>query len=81
MIAWWGALFVLAGLPQRWLRGAARILLGVTVLVAVPRDWGDPLNYPPTDFAARARAFDQAPPGTTMEFNIHPPPWKFSLTK
>ena len=81
MIAWWGALFVLAGLPQRWLRGAARILLGVTVLVAVPRDWGDPLNYPPTDFAARARAFDQAPPGTTMEFNIHPPPWTFTLTK
>lgn len=81
MIAWWGALFVLAGLPQRGLRIAARVLLAITVFVAVPRDWGDPLYYPPTDFIARARSFDAAPPGTTMEFDIHPPPWTFSLTK
>jgi hypothetical protein len=81
MIAWWGALFVLAGSPQRGLRITARILLALTVVFAVPRDWGDIFANPPTDFAARARAFDTAPPGTVMEFEIHPPPWKFSLTK
>ena len=81
MIAWWGALFVLAGLPQRWLRLTARIFLAITLFIAVPRDWGDPLYYPPTDFIERAKAFDSAPPGTVMEFEIHPPPWKFSLTK
>jgi hypothetical protein len=81
MIAWWGALFVLAGLPNRSLRMTARTLLAVTIFFAIPRDWGDLLAYPPTDFIARARAFDLAPPGTKMGFHIHPPPWKFSLTK
>ena len=81
MIAWWGALFVLAGSPRRWLKVTARILLAITVLFAIPRDWGDIFSNPPTDFAARAREFDRAPPGTVMEFNIHPPPVRFSLTK
>lgn len=81
MLAWWGALFVLAGLPQRGPRIAGRVLLAITVLVAVPRDWGDVFALPATDFIARAREFDAAPPGTVMEFHIQPPRWKFSLTK
>src|SRR5690606_21908092 len=36
MIAWWGALFVLAGSQQWLLKSAARLLLALTLLVAVP---------------------------------------------
>jgi hypothetical protein len=81
MLAWWGALFVLAGLPQRGMRIAARALLALTVVFAIPRDWGDLFAYPGTDFIVRARAFELAPPGTEMEFRILPPGWKFSLTR
>lgn len=81
MLAWWGALFVLAGLPQRGLKIVARLLLAITVFVAVPRDWGDLFAIPSTDFIERAQVFDTAPEGTVMEFQIWPPGWKFSLTK
>jgi hypothetical protein len=81
IIAWWGVLFVLAGLAASPLRYIARVLLAITMLVAVPADWGDLFGFPPTDFLETAKAFDQAPPGTTMEFNQWPPGWKFSLTK
>ncbi len=81
MIAWWGALFVLAASSSSIVRAVAVILVAVTAVVAIPRDWGDLFALPQTDFVARARAFDTAPPGTTMEFAIQPQGWTFTLTK
>ena len=72
MLAWIAILFTLAADRNRWLRGVGVALLAVLLLWGVPHDWQE---YPmaPTDFLDRARAFEAAPPGTRMEFPIHPP--------
>lgn len=80
MIGWLGTLLVLSTSSARWLSIFARCLLALTALWAIPNDWGDLFAIPPSDFIQRARIFDAAPAGTTMEFEIHPG-WKMTLTK
>jgi hypothetical protein len=72
ILAWVAVLFTLAADRNRWLRGIGVALLAVLLLWAVPHDWHE-LPMPRTDFLERARAFEAAPPGTRMEFPIHPP--------
>jgi hypothetical protein len=81
MLAWWGGLFVLTGARERLLRLPALLLLLLTVLWAIPSDWGDQFHMPANDFASRARMFEKAPPGTRMTFPIHPPDWNMTLVK
>lgn len=65
------AMFVLAG-SRRWLlRGFGIVLLVPMLMVAIPQSWRVQSWH--TDFAERARAFAQAPPGTRMEFPQTPP--------
>jgi hypothetical protein len=72
MLAWIGALFTLAADRRAALRGVGLALLSVVLLWAIPHDWRQ-MRFPPTDFAARARAFAVAPRYTVMQFPIDPP--------
>lgn len=70
MLAWVGALFALAAdrfRPLRWTAVGLLMLLAVGIPVA----WRQP-GMPATNFAEAARAFALAPPGTRMEFPVHP---------
>lgn len=71
VMAWIAIVTTLAADRARPLRLVGRALLGVIVLWAVPHDWAV-LRMQPTDFLARARAFEAAPPGTRMSFPIVP---------
>ncbi len=72
MLAWVGILFTLAADRNRVLRCVGAALIVLMAAWGIPGDWRE-LRMPPTDFVARARAFERAPPGTRMEFPIHPP--------
>ena len=63
MLAWAGVLFTLASDPNRVLRAAALLFLLVLLGRGVPQDFAEP-RFPPTGFAALAKAFADAPPGT-----------------
>ncbi len=71
VMAWIAIVTTLAADRARPVRLVGRALLGVIVLWAVPHDWAV-LRMQPTDFPARARAFEAAPPGTRMSFPIVP---------
>ena len=71
VMAWIAIVTTLAADRARPVRLVGRALLGVIVLWAVPHDWAV-LRMQPTDFLARARAFEAAPPGTRMSFPIVP---------
>lgn len=70
MLAWLAVLFSLAGSAVRWRRMAGTMLLGC-MAVGLWSDWRIPPRAP-TGFAAQARAFEAAPPGTRMGFRFHP---------
>ena len=72
MLAWVAVLITLAADRHRILRCIGMALLLVMLVWGIPHDWREP-PMPRTDFIARASAFDAAPPGTRMEFPIHPP--------
>lgn len=65
------AMFVLAASRQPALRVFGIVLLLPMLLHAIPQSWR--IESWHTDFAARARAFALAPPGTRMEFPQVPP--------
>lgn len=72
IICWVAVLFTLAA-DRRWLpRIAGAALLLVLLAWGIPHDFHE-LPMPRTDFQDRARAFAAAPPGTRMEFPLHPP--------
>lgn len=70
MLAWLGVLISLAGARGLALRSLAVAILALAV-VGIRTDWSHPPRQP-TGFAARARAFEAAPSGTTMSFPINP---------
>ena len=68
----WIAMLVALSCDRRWPPRALGLLpLAPVLLLAIPRDW-TVLRMQPTDFPARARLFDAAPPGTRMTFPIVP---------
>lgn len=71
MLAFIGALFALAGARPVVLRVLGGLGVVAVVIGGVAGDWVYPV-MPPTDFADRARAFAQAPPGTVARLPIHP---------
>jgi len=71
VMAWIAVVATLAADPARLLRSVGLLLLAVILVWAVPHDWAV-LRMQPTDFLARARAFEAAPPGTRMTFPIVP---------
>ena len=70
-LAFLAAMFVLAGSRRPALRVFGIVLLLPMLLHAIPQSWR--IESWHTDFAARARAFALAPPGTRMEFPQVPP--------
>jgi hypothetical protein len=72
MLAWMGVVFTLAADRNCVLRGTGIALLMVTLGWGIPHDWKY-MDFPRTDFIARARAFAKAPPGTVMSFPQIPP--------
>jgi hypothetical protein len=72
MVAWICVLFTLAADRSRLLRGIGVTLLLIVLGWGIPQDWKY-MDFPRTDFVARARAFAEAPPGTTMSFPQLPP--------
>jgi hypothetical protein len=72
MLAWAGVLFTLASDHNRVLRAAALLFLMVLLGRGVPQDFAEP-RFPPTGFAALAKAFADAPPGTRRQFPVVPP--------
>ncbi|MBB6241955.1 hypothetical protein [Rhodanobacter sp. MP1X3] len=81
MLAWWGALFVIASLKNLFVRGMALTLLATTVIFAIPSDWGDLFKLPETDFVARAHQLDASQRGTIVELPVHPPSVKMRLAQ
>lgn len=81
MLAWWGALFVLTAAHSRASKLTGSALLALTMIIAVPIDWGDVFGYGQTDFVARARQFEGAQIGTVGHFDIHPPGFTMLLTQ
>ncbi|HEY1934938.1 MAG TPA: hypothetical protein VGG99_23280 [Acetobacteraceae bacterium] len=71
ILAWLGALFVLAADRRLVLRVFGIGMIATMLAWGVPADWHYPLAGP-IGFKARARAFMAAPPGTRMEFPIRP---------
>ncbi len=68
----WIALLVGLACDRTWpLRALGALLLAPVLLLAIPRDW-QVLRMQRTDFLARARLFEAAPPGTRMTFPIVP---------
>jgi hypothetical protein len=63
-------------LPLKW--AAAATLLACSVGIA--RDWRIQ-PYQDLHFPTHARAFSQAPPGTTVTIPTNPPGWKMQLVK
>jgi hypothetical protein len=71
MLAWIAVLLSLANDTNRSLRPIG-LMLVVLLFVGITGDWRYP-RLAPTGFAEKARTFASAPPGTRMEFGIHPP--------
>lgn len=73
------ALVWMLGADGHWLRrGAAKMLL-VLLPFGVAFDWAH-IPFADLGWAARSSAFEAAPPGTAMEFPIHPG-WTLRLTR
>lgn len=71
ILAWLAVLVSLAA-DRAWpLRALGRGLLACSLLFAVTGDW-ELASLPPTDFQAKAQAFETAPPGTVMTFQTRP---------
>lgn len=70
MLAWLAVLFSLAGSGIWWRRTVGTVLLGYAA-IGVWSDWRI-VPHPPSGFAALARTFDAAPPGTEMAFPFPP---------
>ncbi len=71
VMIWIAMLVSLAADRNRIARAAGLALLAPVLLWAVPHDWPI-LRMAHTDFQARARRFEAAPPGTRMTFPIVP---------
>lgn len=71
MLVWLGVLLTLAASEARARRWPALALL-LLLPFGIAADWLPP-RMAPTGFAAAARAFALAPPGTRAEFPVHPP--------
>lgn len=71
VMLWMALLFSLLADRSRLLRALAVLCLLPIVFLAIPREW-HVLEQARTDFVARARQFEAAPPGTRMEFPIIP---------
>ena len=75
MLAWIAVLFTLAGDNAARVRWTGRALLTL-MFVMLPTEWNLPGSYHiggRTDFVQRAQDFAAAPPGTVMDFPVHPP--------
>ena len=72
MLVWVGVLFLLVSRRGWFARIPGIALLALMAVWAIPGDWHG-LDLPPSDFVARARAFEAAAPGTRMEFPVYPP--------
>jgi hypothetical protein len=71
IMAWLGALFILAADRRFMLRGFGIGLIAIMLVWGVPMDFQYPLASP-IGFKQRARVFMAAPPGTRMEFRVRP---------
>jgi len=80
MLALLGALFVLAAQRSRAMRMPAVAALALVVCWAVPFDFIY-VHQRMTDFDAKARAFEAAPPGTRVVLPEHPYGFSFVLVK
>ncbi len=62
------------------LRLAGVSVLALAAVFAIPRDWRD-LPIDDLDYPSSVRAYDEAPPGTSVEVPIPPRPWQIELLK
>jgi len=71
MLALLGAFFVLAAQKARLERWTGLTAIAIVLCIGVPLD-SFLTHMPPTDYEAKARAFDAAPPGTQANLPLHP---------
>ena len=71
ILAWLAVLVSLTVDRATALRALGGVLLACSLIFAIAGDW-ELAPLPPTDFQAKARAFEKAPPGTVMQFQTRP---------